>query len=406
VVGYSPVWDGDILAAPVAGLDDSAPSFVYQTSCLNGYPELSSNLGYQLLLRGAVATVAASRVSWYYVGQTSFAGSASNAGLGYGYVARLTAGEPAGRALGLAKGDPALATRSDAMWMNVMGFNLYGDPSVGLFRGPLLQLSEPELVLTAVEGEEEPVAAAVGLDAAGLALGFQALPEAGWLSGAPLAGQTPATLALSASPSGLPAGDHAAQVLFVSAEAGNSPLALPVTLRVVRPGRISGRVASAAGTAVAGATVSLRGPRSRSALTDEAGNFEFGRLPPGAYALGVTGTGFVFAPPASEVVLGEGEAAARDFLGGTLEVAGRAVRDAGAGARGIRGAVVRLRTAAGLLVRRARSRADGSFRFAGIAPGEYRLEGRHKGWRFPAVAVTLVDRPVAGQELRGRRHRE
>ncbi|HWR98070.1 MAG TPA: C25 family cysteine peptidase, partial [Candidatus Methanoperedens sp.] len=101
LVGYSGAWDGELLAAPTAALNDAAPAFVYQTACLNGYPESESNLGYGLLKNGAIATVAASRVSWYGIGQRDFRLSATNAGLGYRYVARLTAGEPAGRALAL-----------------------------------------------------------------------------------------------------------------------------------------------------------------------------------------------------------------------------------------------------------------------------------------------------------------
>ena len=50
-----------------ASLNDSYPSFVVQVSCTNGYPETSGNLGYCLLKQGAIATLSASRVSWYAI---------------------------------------------------------------------------------------------------------------------------------------------------------------------------------------------------------------------------------------------------------------------------------------------------------------------------------------------------
>jgi len=82
-------------------------------------------------------------------------------------------------------------------------------------------------------------------------------------------------------------------------------------------------------------------------------------------------------------------------------VLGRTVR--AANGKGIRGVRVQLRTPSGMLVRRFRTRANGSFRIAGVAPGEYRLRARHKRWRFPTTTLTLVDQPLEGQDLPGRR---
>ncbi|HEY5997981.1 MAG TPA: C25 family cysteine peptidase, partial [bacterium] len=204
LVGYTGAWDGDLLVAPTAALNDATPAFVYETACLNGYPETDANLAYQLLKNGAIATVAASRVSWYAVGQQDFRLSTSNAGLGYRYLSLLTAGEAAGRALALAKGDPALGAVSDTAWMNFMDFNLYGDPSVGLFPGPVLQASPGSIALVAAEGEEDALTEGLVLSAGDAAIGVQAQAGAAWLGGVPLDVQTPATLALTAAPGGLP----------------------------------------------------------------------------------------------------------------------------------------------------------------------------------------------------------
>lgn len=115
-------------------LDDSYPSFTFQCSCHNACPENSTNLAYSLLKRGAIVTDAATRVSWYYVGETEFAVSDSNAGMTYTYARKLI-GEH------LPCGDAHFAmmvTVPNEIWMNHCVFNLYGDPSVRYPMAPLI----------------------------------------------------------------------------------------------------------------------------------------------------------------------------------------------------------------------------------------------------------------------------
>jgi hypothetical protein len=123
----------------VSSMNNAYPAFVYQCSCLNGEPEQPSNLGSLLLIQGAVATVSASRVSWYAV--TSWATwlkyYADNASIGYFYAQELvTKGKPAGDALFDVKSDMG-ANSNDywpgSSWMNLFDFNLYGDPAIALF---------------------------------------------------------------------------------------------------------------------------------------------------------------------------------------------------------------------------------------------------------------------------------
>jgi len=124
-------------------LDDDYPSFTFQVSCYNGYPENSSNLGYSLLKQGAIGTVSATRVSWYYPGQTVFTNSTSNAGMSYHYAINLIREHmPCGEALftmfsGLSRG----------IWMNHLVFVLYGDPSVSYYAdsGDLTPPTTPEV---------------------------------------------------------------------------------------------------------------------------------------------------------------------------------------------------------------------------------------------------------------------
>ena len=112
----------DILYA--RNLNDDYPAFTFQVSCHNSYPE-SGNLSYALLDNGAVATIGATRVSWYYPGQTNFAGSTSNAGMSYEYATRIVnQGVSCGQALHEVK-----QVLTPGIWMNFTVFNIYGDPS-------------------------------------------------------------------------------------------------------------------------------------------------------------------------------------------------------------------------------------------------------------------------------------
>jgi hypothetical protein len=114
--------------AHLPSLDDNYPSFTFQVSCLNSYPEANNNLAYELLCHGGINTVAATRVSWYYIGQTQFAGSPSNSGMSYEYSSRFISDElPSGPALHDLK--QVLAPGNAEMWMNFTVFNIYGDPS-------------------------------------------------------------------------------------------------------------------------------------------------------------------------------------------------------------------------------------------------------------------------------------
>ncbi len=112
-------------------LNDSLPAFTFQCSCNNAYPEVSNNLAYSMLKNGSPGACAATRVSWYYVGQTYFNNSASNSGMTYEFAERLVGAENrCGFSLFDLKQD--LSIYSDEFWMNCCVFNLYGDPSLGL----------------------------------------------------------------------------------------------------------------------------------------------------------------------------------------------------------------------------------------------------------------------------------
>jgi hypothetical protein len=112
-------------------LDDSKPSFTFQGSCTNAYPESKTNLAYSLLKSGAIAAVAATRPSIFsYPWTTPSPTFGMNPDLAYYYTKNIIQDEDtAGMALFQTKDlDPNVGC-----WRNLQAYNLYGDPSCSLF---------------------------------------------------------------------------------------------------------------------------------------------------------------------------------------------------------------------------------------------------------------------------------
>ena len=166
-VGYDGCWDGTLFSSSYTSyLDDDHPSFTYQCSCLNGYPENNNNLQYAILKQGGIAAVSATRVSWFNtgVGYGEFDGCSVNGGIGYEYVDRLTDGLPAGRAL--YEGKLAVEPLSSySRLMNQYDFNLYGDPAVGL--------NYPGCTITATAGLHGAISPSIALVTNGGSTNFQ-----------------------------------------------------------------------------------------------------------------------------------------------------------------------------------------------------------------------------------------
>ncbi|NIP25692.1 MAG: hypothetical protein GWN67_15345 [Phycisphaerae bacterium] len=127
--GWSGGASGIISRGDVGNLDNSHPAATYQGSCSNSHPETTNNLGYELLKNGAIATIGATRLSWYYVGQANFTNTSSIGGLGYQYAKRLVERQSCGQAIYNTK-------EALSLWLkNYYVMMLYGDPSVVVF-GP------------------------------------------------------------------------------------------------------------------------------------------------------------------------------------------------------------------------------------------------------------------------------
>ena len=126
-------------SADCAALDDNYPSFTVQVSCNNGWPEVSTNLGYSLLKRGAVGTISGTRVTWYAIGSwTTALGASVGDNASYGYYMFDEMGvnsNDVGTALVNCKSSFGTGWASGSSWMNMVDLSLYGDPSLLLSTG-------------------------------------------------------------------------------------------------------------------------------------------------------------------------------------------------------------------------------------------------------------------------------
>lgn len=115
-------------------LNDDYPSFVVQIACGNGYPEYSTNLGYTLLVNGAIGTVSATRFNYYSTGAWNTGKGPSygdNASYAY-YICQRMIGhdDTIGDALNYCRRSFTMGW-GYASWYNMLVLNLYGDPSTG-----------------------------------------------------------------------------------------------------------------------------------------------------------------------------------------------------------------------------------------------------------------------------------
>ncbi len=119
-------------------LDNDQPALTFLGSCLNGEPEEEENMGYSLLLEGAVTVVSASRNSYGWGSSNPFDSSTDEGdllhiGYWYGYYVAHYGGPYGQAAKALYKTKNDLRHNYHACeWQNYFGFNLYGCPHTRL----------------------------------------------------------------------------------------------------------------------------------------------------------------------------------------------------------------------------------------------------------------------------------
>ena len=112
-------------------LDDSRPAIVYHGSCSNGYPEQPNNIGYGLLLHGAVATVSSTRVAIVVFGGSIGTSDANIFGIERDFTKYMAQGKSTGQAL--FEGKQQISDKLGMLtWFTRLEINLYGDPSINL----------------------------------------------------------------------------------------------------------------------------------------------------------------------------------------------------------------------------------------------------------------------------------
>jgi len=114
-----------------ARLNDNLRGFAVNLSCNNGRPE-EFNLGYGLLLEGAVGTVTGTRVTGLHFGpwQVAFAGRGGNPAYGYHIFSAMLAGNSLAGALNTARENADYINFPSPSLANAYAYNLYGDPTL------------------------------------------------------------------------------------------------------------------------------------------------------------------------------------------------------------------------------------------------------------------------------------
>ncbi len=180
----------------------------------------------------------------------------------------------------------------------------------------------------------------------------------------------------------------------------------PVEIVLETAAVLAGRVLTADGLPVAGATITarrqaIRQSRQDSATSDGDGHFAFDRLAPGRVTIRAAKEGFTAAEVEAEA--GQDGASVELVLGRGVEVSGRLVDEGGEPVAG--GEVTLVPSAVSFATPdepRATTRSDGTFTLSGVADGEYRI-GVLDRWRLRYTSpgpVVVEGAAVRGVEVR------
>ncbi len=98
--------------------------------------------------------------------------------------------------------------------------------------GKAIQTDLSSLAFSANLGDAAPQAQALNLESTGGSMAWSAVPGASWLTAGPGEGTTPSACSISVNAADLSPGVYNSRITITAANAGNSPLVVPVTLTV------------------------------------------------------------------------------------------------------------------------------------------------------------------------------
>lgn len=153
---------------------------------------------------------------------------------------------------------------------------------------------------------------------------------------------------------------------------------------------ISGTVTGASNVGV-----SLTGAQSATTTTDESGNFSFGGLADGSYAVTPTKASYTCSPSSQAVILKGADVQGLQFAAAaaTHAISGKIT--------GASNATVNLTSASSGVTISIRVDASGTFQFAGLPDGDYTVTAAASGNAFSPVshAVTLAGADLSGKDF-------
>lgn len=114
----------------VKELNDNYPAVTVQVSCLNSYPENPRNLSYSLLRNGAIASISATRESYYSQGGFTYNDAQTNHGMSAIATKNFLKYDSYTLGMALAASKSSATYNTPGFWANLMVISLYGDPAL------------------------------------------------------------------------------------------------------------------------------------------------------------------------------------------------------------------------------------------------------------------------------------
>ena len=141
---------------------------------------------------------------------------------------------------------------------------------------------------------------------------------------------------------------------------------------------ISGTITGAGGS---GATVALTGASNATVTADTSGNYSFGGLVNGSYAVTPSKAGFAFAPSSQNVSVTNNSVTAVNFTTATYSISGTITGAGGSGA---------MVTLTGTSNATVTADASGNYTFTGLANGTYTVTPSKSGFTFTPASTNVT----------------